>query len=846
MQIFPWLEGLWRYLRYGARQLRWSPLFTTVAVLSLALGIGANTAVFTLLDQLVLRLLPVHDPQRLVMIWSTEPYLGDWSDENTLSYPMYQDFQRKAPAFESVFCRNNQSFGISFGDDTERVSGELVSGNYFQALGVKPAIGRVFSPGEDDQVYKGHPSVVLSYRYWVNRFAGDSGIIGRKVVVNNYPMTVVGVAAPGFTGVDPSSPLSLWVPIQMEPVVRINNVNDLGNRRRSWIQVFARLKPGYTVESARASTQPLFHQILLEEFTQPEMRRYSPYDRTRFLKRTVIIQTAANGYSDLRQRYHTALLVLMCMAGFILLIACFNVANLLIARGEARRKEMAVRLSLGASRITVIRQLIGESTLLSLGGVALGLLLSVVTTRALLSMLPQGYNGIALRSEPDGRILLFSVGVAILTGFLFGLTPALQATKFDLWTTLKNAVGNVAGNSESVRLRKALVIAQVALSFLLVIGAGLFVRTLSNLKNSGMGFKEIGNLVTFRINPADNGYTVPRLHVFYADLLREIQATPGVQSAGFSWIRLLSNNGNDSYIEVEGHQAKDGEDMQAYINSVSPSYWKTVGVALLQGRDFDGRELPHTSPKDGDPTAAVVNRRFAEHFFGNHNPIGRKISFDRNSKPNIPIVGVVENSLYGGPRAGMRRQVTLAYAQDSESKPVSFYVRTAMEPKAMLAKLQNIVHKHDPSVVVWEMKTLEQQLNQVLSTERMIAFLSVAFGALATILAALGLYGVMAFTVARRTKEIGLRMALGAQRWSVLWLVLREVLVLLGVGLGVGVPCAYLLSRYVSSQLFGVMPNDAWTYAAAITILGLAAAVSGFVPARRASTIDPITALRYE
>jgi predicted permease len=846
MQSFPSLEALWRDLRYGVRQLRLNLLFTTVAVLSLALGIGANTAVFTLLDQLVLRLLPVHDPQQLVMIWPTEPYLGDWSDERTLSYPMYQDFQRKAPAFESVFCRDNASLGVSFGGDTELVSGELVSGNYFQALGVKPVIGRVFSSAEDDQVYKGHPSVVLSYRYWVNRFAGNSHILGKKILVNNYPMTVVGVAAPGFTGIDPSLPLSLWVPIQMEPTVRTVNKNDLGNRRRSWVRVFARLKPGYTPESARASIQSLFHQILLEELAQPEMRKYSPYDRTRFLKRTVVVQTAANGYSDFRRQYYTALVVLMCMAGFILLIACSNVANLLIARAGARQKEIAVRLSLGASRGTVVRQLFGESTLLLLGGIVLGLLLSVVTTRTLLSMLPQGYGGMALRAEPDGRIFLFSVGVAVFTGLLFGLTPALQATRFDLWATLKNAVGNVAGNRVSVRLRKALVVAQVALSFLLVIGAGLFVQTLSNLKDSVVGLKEIGNLVTFRINPASNGYTVPRLHVFYADLLREIQATPGVQSAGFSWIRLLNNNEADSYMTVEGHQAKDGEDMQAYINAVSPGYWETVGATLLQGRDFDGHELPRTSSKDGDPTAAIVNRKFAEYFFGNQNPIGRKIGFNRDSKPNISIVGVVENSLYGGPRAGMRRQVTFAYAQDSEPTPVSFYVRTAVDPKIMLKKLQNIVHQHDPSVAVWEMKTLERQLNETLSTERMIAFLSVAFGALATVLATLGLYGVMAFTVARRTKEIGLRIALGAQRWSVLWLVLREVLVLLGIGLGIGVPSAFLLSRYVSSQLFGVTPTDARTCAAALAILGLAAAVSGFVPARRAVTVDPITALRYE
>jgi predicted permease len=600
------------------------------------------------------------------------------------------------------------------------------------------------------------------------------------------------------------------------------------------------------VESARASLQPLFHQILLEELAQPELQKASPYDRAQFLKRTAIVQTAANGYSGLREQYSTALIVLMCMAGLILLIACFNVANLLIARAAARQREIAVRLSLGAARSTVVRQLLAESTLLSLAGAALGLVLAIVTTRALLGMLPSSTALITLRAEPDRRVLLFSMAIALSTGLLFGLAPALQATRLDLWTTLKDAVNAVTGGNSSARLRKVLVMTQVALSFLLVAGAGLFVRTLSNLKNADVGFKSIGNLVAFQIDPAKNGYTVPRLHAFYTDVLGEVQATPGVQSAGFAWIPLLHDDESDAMMAVEGHEAKDGENMQAYYNAVSPGYWKTMGVALLQGRDFDQREPPHTSSKDQDPTSAIVNRKFAEHFFGTNNPIGRKIGFGLNKKPTIPIVGVVENSLYDGPRTGVPRQAFFPYAQVPVPTSVSFYVRTTAEPTTMFAKLRGIVQKHDPSVPVYDMKTLERQLDETLSTERLIASLSVAFGALATVLAALGLYGVMAFTVARRTKEIGLRMALGARQWSVLWLVLREAILLLGVGLGVGVPCAYVLSRYVSSQLFGVTPTDAWTCAAAMAILGLAAVVSGFVPARRASIIDPITALRYE
>ena len=815
--------------------------------MSLGLGIGANTAIFTLLDQLVLRLLPVHESQRLVMIWSTGPHLGSNNGPRRVSYPMYQDFQRKAPAFESVFCRYETPLAIGFGGSTERVDSELVSGNYFQALGVQPALGRVFSPEADDRTYKGYPSVVLNYRYWVSRFAGDRNIVGKKVLVNNYPMTIVGVSAPGF-GLDPSQSPHVWVPIQMKPLMTPSQ-DDLGNRRSQWIHVFARMKPGYTVDSARASLQPLFHQILRQELTEPTLRKVSAYDRNNFLKRTAIVQSAASGYSYLREQYSTALVVLMVMALLILLIACSNVANLLIARAVARQKEIAVRLSLGAARSTLVRQLLVESVLLSTAGAALGMILSVVTTRALLGVLPNDGELMLLRAELDWRILLFCVAVALSTAILFGLAPAFQATKFDLWTTLKDVVNAIAGSNRSVIVRKSLVVAQVALSFLLVAGAGLFVRTLSNLKNSQVGFANIGHLVTFQIDPGQNGYSVPRLHTFYAELLRDIQTTPGVKSAGYAWEPLLHGYESDSLMLVEGHQAKDGEDMQAYYNAVSPGFWQTMGVPLLLGRDFDEREPSHTSLKDEEPTGAIVNRKFAEHFFGQRSPIGRKLAFGGGSdhkKPNIPIVGMVENSLYDGPRTGILRQVFFAYTQVPVPTSVSFYVWTDKGPDAMFGTLRRIVTRHDPSLPVFDMKTLERQLDETLSTERLIASLSMAFAALATILAALGLYGVMAFVVARRTKEIGLRIALGAQHVSVLWLVLREVMMLLGAGLVVGIPCAYALSRYVSSQLFGVSPTDVWTCAAAIAVLCAAAALSGFVPSRRASTIDPLTALRYE
>ncbi len=847
MQTIRSIETLWRDVRYAARQFRLNPLFTSIAVLSLALGIGANTAVFTLLDQLVLRLLPVQEPGRLVMIWSTGPHFGSSNGQRSASYPMYQDFQRKAPAFEFVLCRFDTPSSITVDGGTERVSAELVSGNYFQALGVGPAAGRVFSPEADDQVYKGSPSVVLSHQYWLSRFGGDPKIIGKKILVNDHPMEIVGVSAAGFAGLDPASSPDIRVPIQMKPVMTPGH-DDLGNRRSQWVQIFARLKPDYTVRSAQASMQPLFHQILQQEAEEPELREISSHDRNRFLQRTALVERAATGYSALRQQYSTPLIVLLCMAGLILAIACSNVASLLIARAMARQKEMAVRLAIGAGRKALVRQLLIESVLLSLASAALGLALAVAAIHGLLSLLPASGGTLMLRAEPDARILLFSIGMALLTALLFGMAPALQATRLDVLTSLKDLVGAVTGGSSSGKLRKLLVTAQVALSFLLLMGAGLFARTLANLENTRTGFESAGNLISFQIDPAKNGYTVARTRNFYTEALREIRAAPGVKSAAYAMWPVLNGREWDLTIAVDGHQTKEGEDMQVYYNLVSPGYWQAMGVPLLRGRDFNVGDRVDGGNDPQPWTVATVNREFAEHFFPARDPIGRLIGccHGPGAKPSIRIVGVVENSLFGGPRDGVRRQVFLPYLESATPAAVTFYVNTKKPSAVMFGTLRGILATLDRSIPMFDLKTLQNQLDETLSTERLIASLSAVFGLLATVLSALGLYGVMAFVVARRTREIGLRMALGAPRSRVLWLVMREVLILLGGGLIVGVPCAFLLSRYVSSQLFGVTPTDVWTGAASIAVLALVATVSGFVPVRQASAIDPIAALRYE
>ena len=836
------MTGLGYDLKYAARALARTPMLTTVAVLSLALGIGANTAIFSLLDQLILRLLPVREPQELVMIWSTGPHMGSNRGDRAASYPMYQDYAKKAEAFSYVFARYQSPLSVNFEGATERVEAELVSGNFFQALGVGPAVGRVFSPGEDDQTYKGHPVVVLSHNYWRERFQGKHDIVGKKLLVNNYPMTIVGVSAPGFVGIDPSRSPHVRVPIQMKPLMT-PGWDAIGDRRNQWIQIFARMKPGYTVDSARASLQPLFKSILDYELTLEKMQKISPYNRDRFLKRQVKLEPAATGYSRMREQFQTALMVLMCMVGLVLLIACFNVANLLIAKAAARRKEIAVRLAMGAARGQLLRQLLVESLLLSLTGGVIGILLAIATTRALLSFLPSDGVSMTLSARPDLRILAFNFVLASLTGILFGLAPALQSMRIDLWTTLKDVAGAVTGTGSSVKFRKMLVTVQVALSFLLLAGAGLFVKSLGNLKNTHTGFQAIDNLVTFQVDPALNGYTAPQVKQFNYSLLERLRAAPGVKSAGYATVALLAGNEWDSGMSVEGHQAKDGEDMQAFMNAVSPGYFATMGVPVLAGRDFDDRD------RGEKQNVVIVNRKFAEHFFGSiDKALGRHTGFGTgpDTKLDMEIIGVVENTLYEGPREGVRRQAFVADQQSRFPSSAAFYVRTSSPSATMFGNLQQTVKSLEASMPVFEMKTVESQLDETLTTERLIATLSATFGALATLLAAIGLYGVMAFVVANRTKEIGLRMALGAQQSAVAWLVMREVLFLVLVGLLVGVPVAYWLGRYVSSQLFNVPAADIWTAAIAILILTGIASMAGFLPARRATTIDPIKTLRYE
>jgi len=820
--------------------MRRSPLFATVAILSLALGIGANTAIFTLMDQLMLRQLPVKNPDQLVMLYQQGANNGSNMGDHMQSYPIYQDFQKKASVLSEVLCRRLVPSSVSVDNRTERVDAELVSGNYFTMLGVKPAVGRLFTSQDDDRVYGGHPVVALSYDYWVTRFNHDPNVVGKKILVSNYPMTIVGVSAQGFSGLDPAQSPQIRVPILMrEAMLPEWKWLQMSDRRSRWVQVFARLKPGYTAQTAQAPLQVLYHQIREYEASLPAAKDWTAYSRAEFMRGTIHTLKAATGYSDLRNNFSTALVVLMSMVGLVLLIACANVANLLIARAFARQKEIAVRLSIGASRGRLVRQLLVESLVLSLAGGVAGIVLAAAMTRGLLALVPSEGSPLLIRSQPDLRILLFTLGLTFLTGLVFGLVPALRASRPDLWGTLKDAAGSIAGNGGSLFLRKGLVAVQVALSFLLLFGAGLFVRSLQKLEGTKTGFSDPDNLVTFQMSPALNGYNAPRTVHFYQELLENIRAIPGVKAAAIASVPLLHGWEWDSSTSVEGHKFADGEDMQAFMNALSPGYFSTMGIPVLAGRDFDRRDIKENAK------VAIVNQSFARHFFGNASAVGRHIGNGGGpqTKLDTEIVGVVADSLYEGPREGIRRQVFIPNWGDGG---VAFYVRAGLGSSSLYGALKNEVRKLDPAMPVYELKTLGAQLDETLLTERLIAMLSAGFGLLATLLATIGLYGVMAFVVARRTKEMGVRMALGAQPSTVLWLVMKEVLILLGLGLAIGVPSAIGLGRFVSAQLYGIKASDPWIAGISMLTLIVVASAAGLIPAHRASRIDPILALHYE
>jgi predicted permease len=754
------------------------------------------------------------------------------------SVPMFRGLASGSrDVLDGMFARYDTSATMAIGRQSERVFVELVSGDYFRVLGVNALLGRTLGP-EDDRTPAAHPVVVLSHGFWQRRFGANPNVLNQEVRINDHVMTIVGVAPPRFVGVDMAGSADLFVPLMMKAQMT-PTWNDLDSWRSRWITVMGRLKPGVSHEQASAALNVLYRQLLQEDIKT--MQHMPPGSfRQRFLAKNLVVLPGHKGRSSLRQQFSTPLIVLMGMVGLVLLIACANVANLLLARAASQQKEVAIRLALGAGRWRVVRTRLTESFVLALGGALLGVLFAWWTTSVLIDTLPFQRAVLTLSADPDPRVVLFAVVISSVTALLFGLAPAFQATKPALTSALKEQAGSVAGSGRQARFRKGLVVAQVALSVLLLAGAGLFARSLYNLRTLNPGFVT-DNLLQFSLDPALSGYSRERSLALFTQMQEQLGALPGATSVAAAVVPAMTESMWSSTVNVQGYERKEGEDTNPAVNAVAPGYFATMGMPLVIGRDFRASDV------EGAPQVAIINETMAKYFWGNENPIGKRFGWGRNEGTYpIEVVGVVRDSRFATLRDEVPRFVYTPWTQQESLDTMTFYVRMRGETTGMPNTVRQVVQRLDPNLPIFDMKTMEAQVDESLFIERLVASLSLLFGALATVLAAVGLYGVMSYTVSRRTREIGIRMALGAARTSVLWMVLREVATMAIAGIVLGLPVAIGLSRFVQSQLYGLSPTDPLTLAVATVILGSVAMFAGYVPARRATRVDPMLALRYE
>lgn len=820
-------------LRYALRMLRNNPGFATLVVISLALGIGANAAIFSLTDKVLLQSLPVIRPDQLAVISSHDPDTGPERDMS-FSYPMYQDLRDKNDVFQGVLARGGAQMNVSYGDQNEKVHADLVSGNYFQTLGVQPWAGRLLTQ-DDDRVPSGHPVAVISYRFWERRFGKDPSIIGQTILANEHPLTVIGVAPPGFYGVYLSSSPDVWVPMMMTPVFNPAPPTRLSSRRHQWLSLMARRKEGVTPEQAQASLGLLYRQIRESE-AQQLPPTISSYDREKFLARKVAVLPGAQGFQTLQQEMQTSLLLLFGATCIVLLILCGNLTNLVMARATARAQEIAVRLALGAGRWRLLRQWLTEGVVLSLLGGLAGVFIALWVKAGLMLFIPPDFR--ANLDTPIGwRFVGFVFLVSIIIGLAFSLAPAVQAARHASVPTLHLESRSFTSSTRLLSLRSALILLQVALSLPLLISAALLLRSLQNLRSLDTGFSK-ENVLLATVNPSLSGYSPEKSRGFYNDLLLRSRGLPGVTAASLASDSPISGGWDQNGLVVEGYTPREDENVVADATYISTDYFKALGIPLVAGRDFNDQD------SYGSPKVTIINEKMARYFFGDSNPLGKRIGLEE--QPDITIIGIVKDAQYVNLRSEIRRHFYTPIMQEERLANLTLHVKTSTDTPSLANLVRSEINTLDPHLPVYNVKSLQGEIDESLVQERLVAWLSIAFGALATLLAAMGLYGVLTFSVARRTREIGIRVALGAQRRDVFAMIIRQGMILVVIGATIGVGISLALSRLIETLLFGVTPNNATTLVAASVGLIFIALLACYIPARRATKVDPLVALRYE
>jgi predicted permease len=834
--------SLGRDVRFGLRSFLRDKGFALTAVLSIGLGVGANAAIFSLVNQALFRLLPVYEPDRLVLLDWRGSFIGKgWGSSNLMAYPFYQDLRDQTDVFDGVIGRAPFQVNFALDNAAESVNVELVTGSFFRVLGVRAFLGRTIEES-DDQQPGASPVVVLSFDYWRNRLGGRSDIVGRTVLINTHPMTVIGVADAGFRGIDWGEVPSLWIPTMMKRQVT-PDFDWLLDRRGRWLHVFGRLKPGMTAQQAEAALQPWFKRMLQTDTTREDWPPVTETQRQRYFASWLQVLPASHGRSDLRGRLERPLVVLLAATTLVLLLACLNVANLYLARSFARRRETALRLALGASRGRIVRELLVQSGMLAVGGALLGVAIAPAVIHALLSFLPADLATIDLSADISPTVFGFALAAALVTAVLFSIAPALRSARAEPSLTLKEESSTVGAG---IAMRKVLVAAQIALALVLLIGAGLFVRTLATLRAKGPGFAT-GDLITFRIDTASNGYSVANGRALVRNVFAAVRTLPEVQHAALSTGALLAGGSWNQLLTVDSDR-RFVTDAVVHCNAISPGFFATLGVSLTAGRDFTERDADENPPvvEVGAPVAfraAIINESMARRYFGNRNPIGARLGMDNrpDTKTDVEIIGVVRTFSYRGVRE-TEDQAFFPYFQ----MPIGgamVWARTKVPATAAFRAIRAAVNAIDPAMPV-RPRTMDDQLDRSLANERLLAMLASAFAGLAILLALVGVYGVMSFVVSHRTREIGIRVALGASRANAVWLILREAAVMLSCGLLIALPAARALGRLIESQLFGVTATDWPTTVAAALVVACVALTASALPVRRATAISPIRALR--